>query len=280
MNRIQSTSFRESRVRARWRAGEPALCTVVQLADPSVVELVAGLGFDCIWLDLEHSPMSAETASNLMRAARQGDTDILARPGKGEFMRMGRLLEAGANGILYPRCESVEEAREVVRWAKFAPMGERGFSGSNSDAGYGSPDVADYIAAANRETFLCVQIESPSALPHARAIAEVDGVDALFFGPGDYSVLTGHPGQPDHSSVFQACQEVCAAALAAGKRFATVTFDQDHAKRLLAMGATFLHHGVDIRILRGTYVNMRGYLGEMGFRFGRSGQPTSKYVER
>jgi 4-hydroxy-2-oxoheptanedioate aldolase len=278
MNDFISPPFRRSRVRARWDAGLPALCTVAQLADPSVPELISGLGYDCIWIDLEHSPMSSETAVHLMRAARQGDTDILARPAKGEFMRMGRLLEAGANGILYPRCESAEEAREVVRWAKFAPLGERGYAGGNPDAGYGTPDIAAYVEAANRDTFICVQIESPSALRHASSIAAIEGVDVLFFGPGDFSVLSGHPGNASHPSVLAACEEVCAAALSAGKRFGTVTADKDDVRRLLAMGATLLHHGCDMRILRDAYIDMRVYLAEMGFSFGRGGAPAHRRV--
>ena len=239
------------------------------LADTSVPELIGSFGFDCIWIDLEHPPISSETASHLMRAARQSDVDIMARPGKGEFMRMGRLLEAGANGILYPRCESVKEAREVVRWAKFAPLGERGYSGCNADGGYGVSDMAAYVAAANRETFIGVQIESSSALVHARAMAEVEGVDMLFYGPGDYSVLSGIPGQFNDPAIWKAGQKICAAALAAGKQFGTITFDRDHTRRLLEMGATFLNHGLDIRILGLAYEEMRRYLGEMGFRFGR-----------
>ena len=73
------------------------------------------MGFDGIWLDLEHHAHSVETANQLMRAARVGGADIVARPAKGEFMRMGRLLEAGAQAIMYPRCDDPEEAAEVVR---------------------------------------------------------------------------------------------------------------------------------------------------------------------
>ena len=84
------------------------------------------MGFDGIWMDMEHHGYSVETATTLMRAARVGTADIMARPAKGEFMRMGRMLEAGAQGIMYPRCDDAAEARQVVTWSKFAPLGRRG----------------------------------------------------------------------------------------------------------------------------------------------------------
>jgi 4-hydroxy-2-oxoheptanedioate aldolase len=110
-------------VKAKLQQGEAALIVCCHFIDPSVYELVSLLGFDGIWLDLEHHATSDETAAALMRAARVGASDVIARPAKGEFMRMGRLLEAGAQGIMYPRCESPQEAAELVRWAKFAPQG-------------------------------------------------------------------------------------------------------------------------------------------------------------
>src|SRR5688500_9068752 len=98
--------MRTSRIKAKLSRGEPVLVTTLHLTDPSLFELASLLGFDGIWMDLEHHGYSVETASNLMRATRVGGTDIMARPAKGEFMRLGRLLEAGAQGILYPRCDN------------------------------------------------------------------------------------------------------------------------------------------------------------------------------
>ena len=90
--------MRRSRILEKVRKDEPALAVTLHLTDPSVFELAALLGFDGIWMDTEHHGYSVETAANLMRAARAGGigTDIVARPGKGEFMRIGRLLESGA----------------------------------------------------------------------------------------------------------------------------------------------------------------------------------------
>src|SRR6186713_2098347 len=107
--------MRRSRVLEKVRRGETAISCALHLTDPSVYELASLMGFDGIWMDLEHHGYSVETAANLMRAARVGGADPIARPGKGEFMRMARLLEAGATGIMYPRCDGVEEAREVVK---------------------------------------------------------------------------------------------------------------------------------------------------------------------
>jgi len=259
--------MRLSQVRRRWAQGKPALCTTAHLTDPSVCELISLLGFDCIWIDLEHHPTSLETAGQMMRGARVGTADVLVRPAKGEFMRMGRILEAGAQGIMYPRCDNADEAREVVRWSKFAPLGERGCDGANPDNPFCMTGTAEYIKQANEETYLLVQIESPAAVGQARAIAEVDGVDVVFFGPGDYSILSGVPGQVAHESVTAAAATICKEALAAGKRFGMPCRDTEHARQLIDMGATFITHASDITLIKRSMQTMQQQFAELGFEF-------------
>src|SRR5215470_14201547 len=165
--------MRPSKIKAKLKRNEPVLLTTLHFIDPSLYEMTSLMGFDGIWMDLEHHGTGVETAMTLMRAARVGSADIMVRPAKGEFMRLGRLLEAGAQGILYPRCDDPAEARQLVRWSKFAPLGQRGFDGGNPDMPYCTMPVADYVRAANEQTFIIIQIEEASALSHARAIAEV-----------------------------------------------------------------------------------------------------------
>src|SRR4051812_1259881 len=168
--------MRPSKIKAKLKRNEPILVTTLHLFDPSLYELASLMGFDGIWMDLEHHGTNVETAMTLMRAARVGSADVMVRPAKGEFMRLGRILEAGAQGIMYPRCADAAEAREVVSWAKFAPLGRRGLDGANADAPYCSMPVDAYVRAANEQTFLVVQIEDREAVANARAIAEVEGV--------------------------------------------------------------------------------------------------------
>jgi len=128
--------MRPSTIKSKLSRGEPALLTQLHFTDPSVYELASLMGFDGIWMDMEHHTYSLETATALMRAARVGHSDIMARAAKGEFARVARLLEAGAQGIMYPRCDTADEAREVIKWAKFSPLGRRGFDGGNPDMPY------------------------------------------------------------------------------------------------------------------------------------------------
>ena len=259
--------MRPSRVRKRWAEGRPALCTSVYLTDPSVCEMLSLLGYDGIWLDLEHHFTSLQNAAQMMRAARVGGTDIMARPAKGEFMRMARMLEAGAHGIMYPRCDDAAEAAEVVRWAKFAPMGERGFDGTNPDMPYFLDDPVEYISRANEETFIAIQVEAPAAVAQARAIAEVEGVDVVFFGPGDFSVLSGVLGKTDSKVLSNAMEQVARDALAAGKRFGSTCGTAEQARRLMDMGATLLAHYSDLYILQQGYLNFRKSVEPLGFAF-------------
>src|SRR5436190_12784114 len=115
--------MRSSKIKAKLSRNEPVLLTPLHYFDPSLYEMSSLMGFDGIWMDLEHHGTSVETAMTLMRAARVGSADIMVRIAKGEFMRMGRVLEAGAQGIMYPRCDDAAEAHNIVTWSKFAPLG-------------------------------------------------------------------------------------------------------------------------------------------------------------
>jgi len=241
--------------------------TALHVLDPQIFEMVSLLGFDGIWLDLEHHPTSVESAATLMRAARVGASDVMIRPAKGEFMRLGRMLEAGAQGIMYPRCANAAEAQEVVKWSKFAPLGQRGFDGGNADMPYCSMTMPDYIQKANDETFVVIQLEDQSAVDQAFEIASVPGVDVLFFGPSDFSILAGIPGQFDHPKMQAAMEKVSAAAAKAGKAWGMPSWSVEMTQKLMGMGATFLAHGCDLVMVKVGMEETQRKFGPLGFTF-------------
>jgi 4-hydroxy-2-oxoheptanedioate aldolase len=257
--------MRFSRVKAKLRRNEPALVTTLHYTDSTLYEMTSLMGFDGIWMDLEHHAYSVETAAKLMCAARVGASDIIARPAKGEYMRMGRLLEAGAQGIMYPRCESAEEAAEVVKWAKFAPMGERGLDGANADAPYCCMPIKPYLKVANEETLVIVQIESPRALENVEAISKVPGVDVLMIGPADLSVLAGIPCEFENPYMLEARKRVARAAKAAGIHWGTTSGSPEHTNQLLELGGKFICHGADILMVKRGLEEIQQKYGALGF---------------
>lgn len=259
--------MRKSVIKAKLRRGEPALVVTLHLQDASLYELTGLMGFDGIWVDMEHHSLTVQMAQHFMRAARVGRTDILARPAKGEFMRMGRMLEYGAHGILYPRCDNAEEAAEVVKWAKFPPEGSRGIDSGNPDNPYCTMPLAEYLPEANRETFIAIQIEDPAALEHAEEIAAVDGVDLLFLGPGDFSSLSGIPGQMDHEIIRDATRRVAAAAKKAGKTWGRPVGSAAQAQEMLDLGAGFIACGADLLMVKTGLEKLQEDFGSLGFTF-------------
>ncbi|HZZ42487.1 MAG TPA: aldolase/citrate lyase family protein [Tepidisphaeraceae bacterium] len=272
--------MKPSRVLAKVRQGEPAMGIALHLTDPSVYEMAGLMGFDAIWMDMEHHFYSVEVAANLMRAARVGGTDIVARPGKGEFMRMARMFEAGATGVMYPRCDSAGEAREVVKWAKFAPLGKRGFDGSGPDVPYLLTPMKQYIEEANRETFVLIQLEEPHAVERAEEIAAVPGVDMLMLGPADFTVLTGIPGDFSHPTVTAAIEKVAKAAKNTGKNWAATCGSVEVARRMIAMGARLVFHGCDLVFVKNGFDQLQATFGkELGLKFARPNIGGRSYLE-
>ena len=272
--------MRDSRIKAKIARNEPALCVQLHLTDASVFELTSVLGFDGIWMDLEHHGYSVETAGQLMRAARVGSTDIVARPAKGEFMRMSRLLELGAQAIMYPRCDSPAEAAEVVRWAKFAPLGTRGFDGSGPDCDFTAAPATEYLAHANRETLVIIQLEHQQAIDQAEAIAATPGVDIIMLGPADFSILSGVPFEFDHPKVTHALAAVAKAAHNTGKHWAC-TSTLAKARPVLELGCRLLFCNADIVMIKNGLQEMQKQFAPLGFSFdSRFQEKTQSYLEK
>ncbi len=260
--------MRKSVIKAKLAQNKPVLLTQLHFQDPSVFELTGLMGFDGIWMDMEHHAYSIDSANNLMRAARAGgQIDILARAANGEFARIARLLEAGAHGIMYPRCADAKEAATLVQWTKFAPLGKRGFDGGNPDMPYCTMPMPQYIREANEQTFLLAQIEEQSALEQVERIAEVEGIDVIFLGPADFSVLGGFPGQWDHPLMSKAVERIAKAAKAAGKHWGCPAFNPEHAKKMLDMGARLLCHNADIIMVKTGLERIQEQFAPLGFTF-------------
>ena len=260
--------MRTSQILKKIGRGDPALGVTLHLTDSSLFEMVGLMGFDGVWMDMEHHFYSLDVAADMMRAARVGGADIVARPAKGEFSRLSRMLEAGATGIMYPRCESPAEAAEVVKWAKFAPLGRRGFDGSGPDVPYLMTPIAEYLQHANNETFVIIQLEEEAAIRQAAEIIAIPGVDMLMLGPADFSILSGFPGEFDDPRIAAAIETVAAAARQAKKHWAATCGTPEQARRMVELGARLVFHGADIVFVKQSLDAIKAtFEQELGFRF-------------
>lgn len=187
------------------------------LTDPRVAEMAGLTGYDALWLCREHVPTDWTPLEHAIRAARLHDMDTLVRVAKGSYSDYVRPLEAGATGIIVPHVESAAEARQIVSWCRFQPLGKRALDGGNTDGAYCLVPVGDYIRHANEECLIVLQIESPEGLAQVEEIAAVPGFNGFLFGPGDFSHRIGKAGELTAPEVTAARQRVAKAARAHGK---------------------------------------------------------------
>src|SRR5262245_52559571 len=174
-----------------------------QLCHPKVVEQVALMGwYDAVWLDQEHVGLTIPQIEDATRAARARGIDSFVRLNASDYPTVMRVLEAGASGMMISMVRSVEQVRDLVRWAKFHPLGERGVNGSGVDGRYGSVPFADYLRQCNERTLLGVQIEHIDAVNAIDGILAVPEIDFLFFGPADLSQSMRIPGEWDNPRLW------------------------------------------------------------------------------
>jgi 2-keto-3-deoxy-L-rhamnonate aldolase RhmA len=227
----------------------PAAGCWLNLPCPEAAEVAVAAGADFGLVDCEHGVMSLETAGRLLAALKAGGVAALARPPEVSDAWVKRLLDAGAEGLILPMVESAARAADAVAMALFPPRGRRGVAATVVRAGGWGAQADAYVAGWNDRAFLAMQIESPAALDAAGAIAAVEGVDMLFFGPNDYGWSAGLGGAA-HPDVFAAFRRVADVAHAAGKLVGTVAFQAGPAAALRAAGCDVISSASDVSALR------------------------------
>lgn len=237
--------MRQSRVLRTVAAGGVAKVLKLNTYDAKVAEIFAQSQPDAIWLCMEHTSSNYEQIENQIRAAKIYDVDAVVRVGRGSYSDYIRSLEMDATGLIVPHVMSADDARAVRDMTKFAPLGRRAVDGGNNDAQFTRVGFLDYLETANKERFVCHQIEDPEALDQIEAIAEIDGVDCLFFGPGDYSVALGIPGQIQAPEIIKVRERVAEVARKHGKIAATVA-GKANLRDYVSMGYNMLSVGADV----------------------------------
>ena len=236
-------------VLTKFQNHEKSIGTFASLNSPIAAGCLSYTGLDYVVIDMEHTPVDIESATTQMSVAQSRRLTALVRVNAISRTAILRPLDAGAPGVVVPCVETVEEVRQLIGWAKFAPVGRRGFCPSRDGgwgfAPYASGAIEDYMAYCNREALLLPQCETLGCLEHIEEIAAMDGVDGIFVGPYDLSIALGKPGQLDDPEVRAAIARIQRACRDSGKLSMIYTNDPASSRQRFAEGFDSATMGMD-----------------------------------
>jgi 2-keto-3-deoxy-L-rhamnonate aldolase RhmA len=202
-------------VKAKLQQGNSVIGVVISVNNVEVAVQAANLGFDFIWLEMEHSPLSLETVRNIVLATRGLPAVPFARPPVNELWTAKRVLDAGVLGVIFPFTSTPELARQAAAACRYPPHGRRG-SGADL-AKFRWPAPQGYYDFADEHVLVIAVVEDASALAHIDEIAATPGIDVLFIGTSDLSFSLGLRGRQDHPRLDKAVAQIVAAGKKHGK---------------------------------------------------------------
>lgn len=231
-------------LKARVRSGETVFGCFLSIGSSITAEIMGLAGYDWALIDLEHGAGGEREALSQMQALEATPAAAVVRVESGVRQRAHRVLDLGACGIMFPRIDTAEQAREAVAAMRYPPEGVRGVAFSNRACSFGS-SFKPYMQASLNSLLCIVQIETPEAVANVDAIAAVDGVDVLFIGPSDLSHSLGILGQFDDPRYIDAVDKTGEAGKRHGKATGILLPKPDDLEFYRERGFTFLASGSD-----------------------------------
>lgn len=236
--------------------GEKVLGTFFELGGNTAVECLGLSGLDFLIIDSEHGPFDIESSMDFIRTAELNNITAFARIKDISRPSVLKMLDIGAKGLIVPCVERVDQVKSLVEWAKYYPVGKRGFFMARP-AGYGyksfASNVDEYFKVCNEETLLIPQCETMGCLQNIEEIVNIEGVDGIFIGPYDLSIGMGRPAQFDHPEFIQAIDRILKACKDAGKFSFIYTGSISAAKQYLADGFDGVAYNMDAAVLINAY---------------------------
>jgi len=235
------------KLRQKLNQNEPIYGLWVTLESASITEMAVALGLDWVVIDAEHGHLDWKDINSHIRAALRSDTVVLVRIAERSTILSKRALDIGADGIMIPWMEKVEEVEEAVRDCRYPPEGRRGIGGERATA-WGQC-LSEHAAEANENVLIVPLIESIAAIPNVATMCEVDGIDLFFFGPADFSSTAGFRGQWEGPGVAEQILSLKDTINAAGKHCGVVSTSNQNLTDRLDQGFRMLALGTDSGLL-------------------------------
>lgn len=234
----------------KYKKGLPVVGTITHLKSPTAVECIAASGMDYVMIDMEHCSMDISEVHSCIVAADASGIVPLVRVCDVTRSAVLRVLDIGAMGVIVPCIETVEQVKELVNYAKFKPLGERGYCMTRDGKwGYGenyADGLGGYMTQSNRETLLLPQCETIGCLEHIEEITAIPGVDGILIGPYDLSIGMGIDGQFEHPDFKAAVARILRACKTNGKMAIIFVGNQTDMETRLAEGFDNIMIGIDV----------------------------------
>jgi 2-keto-3-deoxy-L-rhamnonate aldolase RhmA len=226
----------------RLRSGELLIGALVTLANSEVGEIFAEVGFQWLWLDMEHAPLDVAAAQHIVQTVA-GVCPVIIRVPVNDTTWIKRVLDTGCDGVIVPQVQSALDARQAVASCKYPPAGVRSVGISRAQK-YGL-GFQRYIDTANDDITVILQVEHVEGVNQIDAITAVPGVDAVVVGPYDLSASMGLIGQVGHDAVQQAVRKVIAACREKGLPVGAFAGDSQTARDYISGGCSLVALGID-----------------------------------
>lgn len=230
------------------KTGKAQIGLWLGLANAYTAEICAGMGFDWLLVDGEHSPNDVRSILQQLQAIAPYPSHPIVRPPIGETYLIKQLLDIGAQTLLIPMVETAEQAKDLAAATHYAPNGVRGVGSALARAAQWGM-MPDYLQTAGDQICLLVQIESQRGLENLKAIATVPEIDGVFIGPADLAGALGHLGKPGDRAVVSVIEDAIKSIREAGKAVGILTPDTSLASHYLSLGCTFVAVGTDVGLL-------------------------------
>ncbi|MBP1743233.1 MAG: hypothetical protein H6Q58_211 [Firmicutes bacterium] len=233
----------------KFKQNEKTIGTFTHMQSTTAIECLGYTNMDYVIIDMEHSAIATEGSERCIAAAQASGLTPFVRIHEILRSPVLKMLDAGAQGLIVPCVETAEQVKQLVKYAKFAPVGSRGFCPTR-DGGWGfapnaSGSIAEYMETCNRETLLIPQCETLGCLENIEKIVSIDGVDGIFVGPYDLSIAMGKPAQFDDVEFREAIARILSACKAAQKMCFIFTGSPEAANGYLADGFDSVCVGLD-----------------------------------
>lgn len=244
-----NTSRNECSLTERLAGGTPVFGPFCKMSDPTIYELIGQARFDFAIIDLEHGPMSFESAQTAVRECENsGVIPIVRVPSNADWLIL-RALDIAAAAVQIPGVQSASQAREAVACAKYHPIGRRGVCRYVRAAKFSAVPKEEHFVRANRDTGVIIHIEGSEGVSNLPEILRVPGIDVVFVGPYDLSQSLGVPGATNHPMVLEEMRRVVEQALDHGLVVGTFVESVEEAKMWLDRGLRYIAYSVDVGLV-------------------------------